>query len=219
MQESFWWWQCSDTIVSSSVGMIVSLLPPPPYPLPPFSPSIINLTVSVDVKHHVYLLTVGISNVVDGALFRNELHVWGDKYFQRKQRDVAPQTLQMSCCDVLHVWHNYTEAAAWRRMNWTFGSGQGLGYIILFGLPRVASNNQLTHAKIVQGFDPPASVCFGFLKFADTEGLSGGRDLRLTQQCGSDGQESMKTSSCSIIIYNFLNNHWISISQNVSLAE
>ena len=28
----------------------------PPYPLPPFFPSLINRTVSVDVKHHVYLL-------------------------------------------------------------------------------------------------------------------------------------------------------------------
>ena len=35
------------------------------------------------------------------------------------------------------------------------------------------SDNQLTHAKIVQVFDPPASVCLGFLKFTDTEGLSG----------------------------------------------
>ena len=31
-------------------------LPPPPYPLPPFSPSLISLMFSVDVKHHVYLL-------------------------------------------------------------------------------------------------------------------------------------------------------------------
>ena len=26
----------------------------PPYPLPPFSPSLISLTVSVDAKHHIY---------------------------------------------------------------------------------------------------------------------------------------------------------------------
>ena len=32
-------------------------LPPPPKPLSPFSPSLISLMVSVDVKHHVYLLT------------------------------------------------------------------------------------------------------------------------------------------------------------------
>ena len=48
MQKSFWWWQCSD---------IHNLpLPPPPYPLPPISPSLISLMVSVDVKHHVYLI-------------------------------------------------------------------------------------------------------------------------------------------------------------------
>ena len=47
IQESFWWWKCSDRY-------IISLpLTPPPYPL---SPSIISLMVSVDVKHHVYLL-------------------------------------------------------------------------------------------------------------------------------------------------------------------
>ena len=28
----------------------------PPIPFPPFSPSLISLMVSVDVKHHVYLL-------------------------------------------------------------------------------------------------------------------------------------------------------------------
>ena len=33
------------------------LLPPPPYPLPHFSPFLISLMVSVDVNHHVYLLT------------------------------------------------------------------------------------------------------------------------------------------------------------------
>ena len=49
MQKSFWWWQCSDRY-------IISLSPPLPYPLPPFSPSLISLMVSVDVKHHVYLL-------------------------------------------------------------------------------------------------------------------------------------------------------------------
>ena len=36
----------------------VSLFPPLPYPFTPFSPSLINLVVSVDVKHHAYLLTV-----------------------------------------------------------------------------------------------------------------------------------------------------------------
>ena len=51
MQESFWWWQCSDRYIYDLP------LPPPPYPLPLFSPSLISLMVSVDVKHSVYLLT------------------------------------------------------------------------------------------------------------------------------------------------------------------
>ena len=49
MQESFWWWQCSDRY-------ILSLFPHLHTPSPPFSPSLISLMVSVDVKHHVYLL-------------------------------------------------------------------------------------------------------------------------------------------------------------------
>ena len=32
------------------------VLPPPPFPLPPISPSLISLVVYVDVKYHVYLL-------------------------------------------------------------------------------------------------------------------------------------------------------------------
>ena len=51
MQESFWWWQCSDRY-------IISLSPHLHTPFPPFSPSLISLMVSVDVKHHVYLVTV-----------------------------------------------------------------------------------------------------------------------------------------------------------------
>ena len=46
MQESFWWWQCSDRHIIS---------PPSPNLRTPFSPSLISLMVSVDVKHHVYL--------------------------------------------------------------------------------------------------------------------------------------------------------------------
>ena len=50
MQESFWWWQCSDRYIIS---------PFPHLHTPsPFSPALIRLVVSVDVKHHVYLLTV-----------------------------------------------------------------------------------------------------------------------------------------------------------------
>ena len=51
MQTSFWWWQCSDRYI------IISLSPTSRthFPPPPFSPSLISLMVSVDVKHHVYL--------------------------------------------------------------------------------------------------------------------------------------------------------------------
>ena len=49
MQKSFWWWQFSDRY-------IISLSPHLHAPFPPFSPSLISLMVSVDVKHHVYLL-------------------------------------------------------------------------------------------------------------------------------------------------------------------
>ena len=50
MQKSFWWWQCSGKY-------ILSLFPHLLTPFPPFSPSLISLVVSVDVKHHVYLLS------------------------------------------------------------------------------------------------------------------------------------------------------------------
>ena len=52
MQESFWWWQCSDRF-------IISLFPTsvPPSSPPPFFPSLISLTVSVDV----YLLSSNTS--------------------------------------------------------------------------------------------------------------------------------------------------------------
>ena len=50
MQKSFWWWQCSDRY-------ILSLFPHLHTPFPPFSPSLISLMVSVDVKHQVYWLT------------------------------------------------------------------------------------------------------------------------------------------------------------------
>ena len=46
---------------SVAIGIYSLSLSPPPYPLPPlppFSPSLLSLMVSVDVKHHVYLLTV-----------------------------------------------------------------------------------------------------------------------------------------------------------------
>ena len=52
-RESLWWWECSDRY-------IISLFLSPHlhiYPHPPFPPSLISRMVSVDIKHHVYLLT------------------------------------------------------------------------------------------------------------------------------------------------------------------
>ena len=46
MQESFWWRQCSDRYIISLFPILHT----------PFSPSLISLMVSVDVKHHVWLL-------------------------------------------------------------------------------------------------------------------------------------------------------------------
>ena len=48
MQESYMWRQCSDRYITS--------------PLLPFSPTLISLMVSVDVKHHVYLLLITTFN-------------------------------------------------------------------------------------------------------------------------------------------------------------
>ena len=49
MQKSFWWWQCSDRHI---VSLFPRLHTPPP---PHFSPFLISLMVSLDVKYHVYL--------------------------------------------------------------------------------------------------------------------------------------------------------------------
>ena len=54
MHKSFWWWQCSDRYIISI---------PPATSIPPFSPSLINLMVSVDVKHHIYLLAWHLDRV------------------------------------------------------------------------------------------------------------------------------------------------------------
>ena len=81
-QESFWWRKCSDRY-------IISLFPPPqpphphtpppphpPHP-PPFSPSLISLMVSVDVKHHVYLLTPSCLRRGSGGL--RDSRRWGKR--------------------------------------------------------------------------------------------------------------------------------------------
>ena len=50
MLKPFWWRQCSDRYRISLFSRLHT-------PFSPFSPSLISLAVSVDVKHHVYLLT------------------------------------------------------------------------------------------------------------------------------------------------------------------
>ena len=47
VQDSFWWWQCSDRYIISLFLHLHN---------PPFSPSLISLMVSVDVKHYVYFI-------------------------------------------------------------------------------------------------------------------------------------------------------------------
>ena len=47
MQKSFWRWQCSDSYITSLFSHLRT----------PFNQSLISLMVSVDIKHHVYLLT------------------------------------------------------------------------------------------------------------------------------------------------------------------
>ena len=49
-QESLWWWQYSDQYIISLFPYLRTLFPP-------FSPFLISLMVSVDVKHRVYVLT------------------------------------------------------------------------------------------------------------------------------------------------------------------
>ena len=53
----YWWWQCSDRY-------IISLSPHLHTPFPSVSPRPSSRTVSVDVKHHVYLLSYCINRTV-----------------------------------------------------------------------------------------------------------------------------------------------------------
>ena len=46
---------------SVAIGIYSPSSPTSIPPFPPFSPSLISLMVSVDVKHHVYLLTLYVS--------------------------------------------------------------------------------------------------------------------------------------------------------------
>ena len=75
MQESFWWWQCSDRYIMSFFPHLHS----------PFSPSLISLMVSVDVKHHVYLLTLSL------PVWRHNLwRPWRSVFHSPKRRHGTP---------------------------------------------------------------------------------------------------------------------------------
>ena len=86
LQESFWWWQCSDRYI---ISLSPHLHTRPP---PPFSPSLISCTVSVDVKHHVYGLSVLTSLMVSADLrqYWTMLTHWSqlvpNNYFSRHPR-------------------------------------------------------------------------------------------------------------------------------------
>ena len=60
---------CSQQLGPPPPTPIPSPLPPPPPPPPPFSPSLISLMLSVDVKHHVYILTAGSMDTAFRTLF------------------------------------------------------------------------------------------------------------------------------------------------------
>ena len=90
MQESFWWWQCSDRY-------IISLSPHLHTPFSPFSPSLISRTVSVDVKHHVYLLMEGADRVAGQLRGDRECHFSGVTKSGRVWRKV-PESDARSVC-------------------------------------------------------------------------------------------------------------------------
>ena len=73
-------------IIQWSNRYIISLFPPPPYPLPPFSPSLISLMDSVDVKHHAYLLTMGEMDKVHGKEGKHEWTVSPHPVFNAEER-------------------------------------------------------------------------------------------------------------------------------------
>ena len=64
MQKSFWWWQCNDRYR------------PLPPPNPPPSHPHISLMVSMDVKHHVYLLTYYWDCQNSGAMWKSRWPSW-----------------------------------------------------------------------------------------------------------------------------------------------
>ena len=95
MQKSFWWWQCSDRY-------IISPSPPPPYLLPPISPSLRSLVVSVDVKHHVYLLAYWPLTLLSSL--QSYMYTCTSKARSALLSWLRAQSLAAPCLLVLYLW-------------------------------------------------------------------------------------------------------------------
>ena len=80
------------SVDSVAIGIIIlSLFPHLHTPLPPFSPSLISLTVSVDVKHQVYLLTY------PSVMWQDCHHSGGDRRSVTSVVSLFPQLLGFRC--------------------------------------------------------------------------------------------------------------------------
>ena len=104
MQESFWWWQCSDRYIISLFLHLHTLSPPP------FSPSLISLMVSVDVKHHVYLLVhIRVARALISphchsiTFFKRCFSSGYREYMSRTIRDGEPRTATSTFTDTASI--------------------------------------------------------------------------------------------------------------------
>ena len=119
MHKSFWWWQCSDRY-------IIPPTHPPPYPLPPFSPFLINLMVSVDVKHHAYCLR--ICQLTDNCSLcsNSSTLVRGNSEWDAKttNKSIEFETLQPFCFLFrTGLWKDFHQNAYhWKQMGYRTGN-------------------------------------------------------------------------------------------------
>ena len=74
---------------SVAIGTYNLPVAPPPYPFSPFSPSLISLMVSVEVKHHVYLLNTRMTCIKMGS---DESHFNVSLIVRDKVTRQCPQT-------------------------------------------------------------------------------------------------------------------------------
>ena len=90
IHESFWWWQCSD-------WYIISRFPHLHTP-PPFFPSLRSFMVSVDVKHHVYLLTCfPQSNPPETAVTTTDNGIYPGRTWTTLQASAGQQNGEKQC--------------------------------------------------------------------------------------------------------------------------